>query len=74
MRAPQGDLSIIPVHVSGLSQSSTPLDITTAFFDAAPLPSLGGPRKTMMSHPCGRAMCHACWRVSLQPELLGLTG
>ena len=53
MRAPHGDLSIIPVHVSGLSQSSTPLDITTAFFDAAPLPALAGPRNTMMSQPCG---------------------
>eukprot|EP01046_Picozoa_sp_COSAG06_P097771 COSAG06_NODE_43871_length_368_cov_0.769517_1_plen_64_part_10 len=32
-------------------QSRTPLDITTAFFDVAPLPGVGGPRNTMISQP-----------------------
>ncbi len=43
--------SIIPVQVSGRSQSSTPLDITTAFRASAPEPELGGPRNTRMSVP-----------------------
>eukprot|EP01050_Picozoa_sp_SAG11_P014127 SAG11_NODE_1708_length_4407_cov_6.993036_7_plen_63_part_00 len=48
---PQGERSIMPVWVSGLSQSSTPFVITTALREVAPEPLEAGPRNTILSTP-----------------------
>ena len=47
---PQGDLSITPFQVSGLSQSNSPVDTTTAFFNVASGFS-GGPETTAIVIP-----------------------
>ena len=50
---PQGERSIIPVHVSGRPQSSAPLDMTTTLRARSAPAGVGpaGSRKTRMSGP-----------------------